>query len=249
MSKSKISNEAAALNSSKPAKSSSKSNPNSPVDPIDRISRVTASSSPGCLFIVVAPSGAGKTSLVRALLGQRPGVELSISFTTRAPRPGEQHGVDYFFIRIEEFLQKRAAGEFLESAEVHGNFYATSKTWIESRIAAGADILLEIDCQGAKQVSDLFIDAVGVFIAPPSIAELRERLLKRGQDSPEVIERRVTAARGELQQAGEFEYVIINQDFATALGQLLAIVDGARLRFAKQHARYTSLFESWGVRP
>jgi guanylate kinase len=206
------------------------------------------SSSLGCLFIVVAPSGAGKTSLVKALLGQRPGVELSISFTTRAPRPGEQDGVDYFFVSPAEFEQKRAAGEFLESALVHGNYYATSRTWIEARIAAGADILLEIDCQGAKQVIGMFPDAVGVFIAPPSIDELRERLLKRGQDSPEVIERRVTAARSELQQAGEFEYVIINQDFATALAQLLAIVDVARLRFAKQRARFASLFDAWGVR-
>ncbi len=226
MSKSKISSEEAGL---KPSKSSE------------------SSKSPGCLFIVVAPSGAGKTSLVKALLGQRPGVELSVSFTTRQPRPGEQQGLDYFFITTEAFLEMRAAGDFLESAEVHGNFYATSRTWIESRISVGADILLEIDCQGAQQVSDLFPDAVGVFIAPPSIAELRERLRKRGQDSANVIERRLTAARGELQQAGEFEYVIINQDFATALGQLLAIVDVARLRFAKQRARYSSLFESWGL--
>ena len=205
-------------------------------------------SSTGCLFIVVAPSGAGKTSLVKALLGQRPGVELSISFTTRAPRPGEQHGVDYFFVSTDEFLAKRQAGDFLEWAEVHGNFYATSRSWIESRMSSGTDILLEIDCQGAKQVRSMLDDAIGVFIAPPSIAELRERLLKRGQDSPEVIERRVTAAQGELQQAGEFEYVIINQDFATALAQLLAIVDVARLRFAKQRARYASLFEAWGTR-
>jgi guanylate kinase len=229
VSKSKISNEEAGLKSSK---SSNASN---------------ASKSPGCLFIVVAPSGAGKTSLVKALLAQRPGVELSVSFTTRQPRPGEQQGLDYFFISTETFLAMRAAGDFLESAEVHGNFYATSRTWIESRISVGADILLEIDCQGAQQVSRLFPDAVGVFIAPPSIAELRERLLKRGQDSADVIERRLTAARGELLQAGEFEYVIINQDFATALGQMLAIVDVARLRFAKQRARYSSLFESWGL--
>lgn len=202
----------------------------------------------GCLFIVVAPSGAGKTSLVRALLGQRPGVELSISFTTRAPRPGEQDGVDYFFIDRAEFERLRDAGEFLEHAEVHGNYYGTSRRWIESRMAQGADILLEIDCQGAHQVLQLFPDAVGVFIAPPSIAELRERLLRRGQDSPEVIERRLFAARDELRQAGDFEYVIINQDFATALQQLLAIVDVARLRFAKQRARHSSLFDDWGVR-
>lgn len=202
----------------------------------------------GCLFIVVAPSGAGKTSLVRALLGQRPGVELSISFTTRSPRPGEEHGVDYFFIDRREFERRRDAGEFLEHAEVHGNYYGTSRQWIESRMAQGADILLEIDCQGAHQVLQLFPDAVGVFIAPPSIAELRERLLRRGQDSPEVIDRRLLAARDELRQAGDFEYVIINQDFATALQQLLAIVDVARLRFAKQRARHSGLFDDWGAR-
>ena len=202
----------------------------------------------GCLFIVVAPSGAGKTSLVRALLGQRPGVELSISYTTRAPRPGELHGVDYLFIDRPEFERMRDAGEFLEHAEVHGNGYGTSRKWIEGRMTEGADILLEIDCQGAHQVLRLFPDAVGVFIAPPSIAELRERLMRRGQDSPEVIERRMIAARDELRQAGDFEYVIINQDFATALQQLLAIVDVARLRFAKQRARHPELFDEWGAR-
>lgn len=202
---------------------------------------------PGCLFIVVAPSGAGKTSLVRALLGHRPGVELSVSFTTRAPRAGERHGVDYLFVDRQEFLRMRGDGEFLEWAEVHGNLYGTSKTWIETRMAQGTDILLEIDCQGAYQVTQLFPDAVGVFIAPPSIHELRERLVKRGQDDGAVIERRLEAAKGELQQAGKFEYVIINQDFATALSQLLAIVDVARLRFSKQRARYSELFASWGV--
>jgi guanylate kinase len=206
-----------------------------------------ASRSLGCVFIVVAPSGAGKTSLVRALLAQRPGVQLSISFTTRAPRPGEEHGVDYFFVSVQDFDAMREAGDLLEWAQVHGNYYGTSRQWIESRTQVGADILLEIDYQGAAQVRKMFPDAVGVFIAPPSIAELRERLVKRGQDSAAVIARRLSAAEHELKQANQFEYVIINQDFASALGQLLAIVDAARLRFAKQRIRNADLFNSWGV--
>ena len=196
---------------------------------------------------MAAPSGAGKTSLVRALLAQRPGVELSISFTTREPRPGEENGVDYFFVSVAQFEAMRASGDLLEWAQVHGNFYGTSRQWIEGRIQQGADILLEIDYQGAAQVRQMFSDAIGVFIAPPSIAQLRERLIKRGQDSPPVIAARLSAAEHELKQIKQFEYVIINQDFASALGQLVAVVDAARLRFAKQRIRNQELFNSWGV--
>lgn len=196
----------------------------------------------GSLFVVVAPSGAGKTSLVRALLEQRPGVELSVSFTTRAPRPGERDGVDYRFIDRADFERRRAAGEFLEWAEVHGNLYGTSRDWIAARIAEDRDIVLEIDWQGAHQVQRLFPDAIGVFIAPPSMQALRERLRSRGQDSDEVIERRMAAARDELLQAHSFQYVIINQDFTTALSQLATIVDAAGLRFPKQQARERRLF-------
>jgi guanylate kinase len=196
----------------------------------------------GSLFVVVAPSGAGKTSLVHAMMRERPSVELSVSFTTRAPRPGEVNGRDYHFVDRADFERRRDAGEFLEWALVHGNYYATSRAWIAQRIAAGADILLEIDWQGAVQVQRLFPEAVGIFIAPPSIETLRERLQRRGQDSPEVIERRIANATGELQQADRFQYVIINQDFATALQQLLSIVDSARLRFGKQRARNPALF-------
>ena len=204
----------------------------------------------GSLFVVAAPSGAGKTSLVAAMLRQRPGVDLSVSCTTRAPRPGELDGRDYWFIERDEFERRREAGEFLEWALVHGNLYGTSRAWIAQRMAAGVDIVLEIDCQGAAQVATLFPDAVGVFIAPPSMDELRQRLRRRGQDSDEVIERRMAAAKSELSQAERFEYVIINQDFATALGQLLSIVDCARLRFGKQRARnpqsFAHLFGSFG---
>lgn len=197
--------------------------------------------------MVAAPSGAGKTTLVRALLERRPAIELSISCTTRKPRPGETHGVDYFFVSSEEFEQRRARGEFLEWAEVHGNLYATSRAWIDQRMSAGTDILLEIDCQGAVQVQQLFPDAVGIFIAPPSMEALRQRLTGRAQDTAEVIERRLAAAASEMQQASRFQYVIINQDFDTACRDLLAVVDAAGLRFAKQRSRYPRLFGLWGL--
>ncbi len=200
----------------------------------------------GSLFVIVAPSGAGKTSLVRALLNQRPNIELSVSTTTRTPRPGELDGRDYFFVDRPEFERRRAAGDFLEWAEVHGNLYGTSRRWIEQRIAAGADILLEIDWKGAEQVHRLYHDAVGIFIAPPSIEELRRRLVLRGQDSADVIERRLAAAESELRKADRFEYVIINQEFASALAHLLCIVDAAAMRFEKQRARYPELFRKYG---
>ncbi|GMV00881.1 MAG: guanylate kinase [Burkholderiaceae bacterium] len=202
---------------------------------------------PGSLFVVAAPSGAGKTSLVRALLADAPLMQLSVSFTTRAPRPGEVEGHDYFFVDQAGFEQRRAAGEFLEWAEVHGNLYATSRTWIEGRIDVGVDIVLEIDWQGATQVQRLFPDAIGIFIVPPSVGVLRERLTQRGQDSAEIIEQRVAAAQAELRQAHRFQYVIINQDFASALGDLRMIVQTARLRFAKQQARHPATFAALGI--
>jgi guanylate kinase len=205
-----------------------------------------ANSGAGSLFVIVAPSGAGKTSLVRALLNQRPNIELSVSTTTRLPRPGESDARDYFFVDRDEFERRRDAGDFLEWAEVHGNMYGTSRGWIEQRIAAGADILLEIDWKGAEQVQRLYPDAIGIFIAPPSLEELRRRLVLRGQDSVEVIERRLAGAESELRKADRFEYVIINQEFASALAHLLCIVDAAAMRFAKQRARYPELFRRYG---
>ena len=210
---------------------------------------MSASAFRGSLLIVVAPSGAGKTSLVRHLLGARQGLRLSVSYTTRPPRPGERDGVDYTFIDSAEFERRRAAGEFLEWAQVHGNAYATSRLWIEARMQAGEDIVLEIDWQGAAQVGRLIPDAVSVFIAPPSLETLRERLQARGQDSAEVIERRVAAARGELAHASECQYVIINQDFAVAAQALCGVLDAARSRFAQQQARHTELFDRLGITP
>ena len=198
----------------------------------------------GNLFILTAPSGAGKTSLVRALLARDPQVRLSISYTTRPPRPGEEDGRDYHFVTMAEFTQMLAAGEFLENAEVYGNLYGTSEQWIRTTLAAGDDVLLEIDWQGAAQVRRLFPDAVGTFIVPPSLPALQHRLLGRGQDSPEVVARRMAAAREDISHVGEFDYVIINDDFDTALADMLAVFRAYRLRVARQQARHIALFTS-----
>lgn len=206
-----------------------------------------ATTSSGSLFMVVAPSGAGKSTLVNALLEQEPSIKLSISFTTRQPRPGEQDGREYRFTSVEDFLKRRELGEFLESAEVHGNYYGTSRLLIQDQMKAGTDVLLEIDWQGAQQVKKQFPNAVGIFILPPSIAALEERLKKRGQDEDNVITRRILAAGGEIAHAPEFEYVIINQEFATALSELTAIVKATRCRFPQQAARNTSLFAQLGI--
>jgi guanylate kinase len=208
---------------------------------------IASYASSGSLFMVVAPSGAGKSTLVNALLAQEPSLKLSISYTTRMPRPGEQHGREYYFTSIEDFLKRRENGEFLESAEVHGNYYGTSRLLISDQMKAGTDVLLEIDWQGAQQVKKQFPDAVGIFILPPSIAALEERLTKRGQDEPHIITRRILAAGGEIAHAPEFEYVIINQEFAHALSELTAIVKATRCRFPQQAARSTSLFAQLGI--
>jgi len=196
----------------------------------------------GNLFVVSAPSGAGKTTLVRLLLEQDSGVKLSISHTTRAPRAGEVNGVAYHFTDIPAFVAMRDRGEFLEWAEVHGNFYGTSKVWISEQLTAGRDVLLEIDWQGAQQVKRLFPDAVGIFILPPSMAELERRLRGRGTDPEDVIQRRVAAAQGEMRHVGEFEFVIINNDLQEALKDLLAAVRASRLRFPAQRARHPDAF-------
>ena len=203
--------------------------------------------SAGSVFIVAAPSGAGKSSLVNALLAQEPGIVLSVSFTTRAPRPGEQDGREYFFVSEAEFREREAKAEFLESAQVHGNFYGTSKRLIEEHTRAGRDVLLEIDWQGAQQVRRQFPDAVGIFILPPSIAALEQRLKHRAQDSDEVIARRVQNAAGEIAHAVEFDYVIINENFDTALSQLVSIARASRCRFGQQAARSGDLFAGFGI--
>ena len=201
----------------------------------------------GNLFMVVAPSGAGKSTLVNALLAREANIQLSVSFTTRAPRAGEQSGREYRFVDVDEFMRRRAAGEFIESAEVHGNYYSTSRMWIDERVRAGTDVLLEIDWQGARQVKAQFAHAVGIFILPPSIDALEARLKKRGQDSPAVIVRRLLAAGSEIAHAPEFDYVIINEDFDLALSQLVAIVTATRLRYTTQAVRHHALFTQLGI--
>ena len=209
----------------------------------------TPTSFAGSLFIVAAPSGAGKSTLVNALLKQEPGIRLSISTTTRQPRPGEEHGREYHFTSADDFVARADAGEFLEWAEVHGNYYGTSRVLVEQVMKAGTDVLLEIDWQGARQVRKQFPGAVGIFIVPPSIAALEERLHKRGQDEPHVITKRLLAAGGEIAHAPDFDYVIINEEFDVALSEMSAIVKATRARFPQQAARNAALFAQLGIHP
>jgi guanylate kinase len=195
----------------------------------------------GSLFIVSAPSGAGKTSLVSELLAADPAVRKSVSYTTRAPRPGEAHGWHYHFIEDAEFEQMRARGGFLETAIVHGNLYGTSREAVERECASGHDVLLEIDWQGAAQIRKLMPGTISIFVLPPSIAALEERLRGRGQDAPEVIARRLSAARGEIAHVGEFDYVIINDDFNRAAQDLVSIIRAERLKLPRQLARHADL--------
>jgi len=180
------------------------------------------------LFVITAPSGAGKTSLIEALMKNDPSLKLSISYTTRAPRPGEKDGVDYHFVDDATFLAMRGRGEFLESAEVHGYRYGTSKKVITDALQRGEDLILEIDWQGARQVRAIYPDCVGIFILPPSIEELERRMRSRGKDAEAVMRRRLDNARGEMDHAGEFNYAIINKDFDIALRDLSRIIAAER---------------------
>jgi guanylate kinase len=201
----------------------------------------------GNVFVVVAPSGAGKSSLVNALLEQDPTLSLSVSATTRAPRSGETDGKDYRFVSKVEFAAMQQNNQLLEWAEVHGNFYGTPRDQIDQAIHHGRDVLLEIDWQGARQVKHLFTQTIGIFILPPSIQTLEQRLQLRGQDSQEVIARRIQAANEEISHAPECEYVIINQDFRTALAELTEVIAVARLRYGSQLAKNEALFASLGL--
>jgi guanylate kinase len=182
----------------------------------------------GRLFVITAPSGAGKSSLINALLEADPTLKLSISYTTRPPRPGEQNGREYHFVDAPGFRRMQGEGEFLESAEVHGNLYGTSKRVISEALASGQDLILEIDWQGARQVRSLYPDCVGIFILPPSVEELERRMRSRGQDSEAVIRRRLDNAKEELEHAGEFKYAIINKDFSQARRELAEIIRNER---------------------
>ena len=198
----------------------------------------------GTLFIFSAPSGAGKTSLVKGLLDSTGYIGVSVSHTTRAPRPGETDGKDYHFVPVEEFQQMVNRGAFLEHAQVFDNFYGTSQEWVESELAAGRDVILEIDWQGAEQVRRLMPDTISVFIAPPSISALRERLQKRGQDDEQTIERRMRDARKEMSHYGEYDSLIINDNFNNTVEELRAIVIARRHRLAAQQLRHQDVLSN-----
>ena len=198
----------------------------------------------GMLYIISAPSGAGKTSLVKALLEEMDFIEVSVSHTTRAKRPGEREGIDYHFVDQDTFKKMVAEEQFLEHAQVFDNFYGTSKEHIKDKLHEGIDIILEIDWQGAQQVRQQFTDCTTVFILPPSREELRTRLQGRGQDSEEIIERRMNEATEQMSHYKEFEYLIINDQFAHALGELKALIHAFRLRQTRQCRRHQALIES-----
>ncbi|AWW46314.1 guanylate kinase [Polynucleobacter paneuropaeus] len=201
----------------------------------------------GSMLMIVAPSGAGKSSLVNALLQSEPGLTISLSTTTRSPRPGEVDGKDYRFVTPEVFKQERDQGQFLEWAEVHGHFYGTSKTWIEQQMQTGSDVILEIDWQGAQQIRKLIPVVQWIFIFPPSIEALEERLRKRGQDEEATIERRLAAAHIELQHAHEANFIVINDAFDQALADLRHILAASRLRSGPVMARNPVLLKRLGV--
>ncbi|MCR6662984.1 MAG: guanylate kinase [Luteimonas sp.] len=198
----------------------------------------------GTLFIVAAPSGAGKSSIVNACLSRDSNIALSISFTSRAARPGERHAEHYHFISADEFKAMIRAGDFFEYAEVHGDWKGTAKQSVQPQLDAGKDVLLEIDWQGAQQVKAQVPDAVSVFILPPSREALEERMRKRGQDSEQVIAQRLANARGEMSHHAEFDYIIVNEVFDTAVEEMCAIFTASRLRRDLQVERHRELIEA-----
>ena len=198
----------------------------------------------GTLYIVSAPSGAGKSSIVNQVLARDPNISLSISFTSRKPRPGERHAEHYHFVDEAEFQRMIAAGDFFEHALVHGDWKGTARQSVEPMLAAGRDVLLEIDWQGARQVREQVRDAISIFILPPSRGALDERMHKRAQDSEETIARRLGAARDEMSHFGEYDYLIVNDDFEEAVDEMCAIFTASRLRQGRQVAKYGALLDA-----
>ncbi|CAN5378651.1 guanylate kinase [soil metagenome] len=198
----------------------------------------------GIPYVIAAPSGGGKTSLVNALVHAMPNILASVSFTTRPIRPGEQEGVNYHFISVEEFETLREQQTFLECANVFGHYYGTSKRWLEEKLTAGFDVILEIDWQGCRQIKQQFQECVSMFILPPSRATLLERLQRRAQDNPEVIAKRMIEAKSELSHYAEFDYLVVNDEFNQALADLQAIVCSHRLSQTRQSKQLAELLES-----
>lgn len=197
----------------------------------------------GTLYIISAPSGGGKTSLVSALLESVANLEVSVSHTTRLPRPGENNGVDYYFVDEKTFEQAIAKNAFIEYAKVFGNYYGTSQAWVKQKLQAGIDIILEIDWQGAKQIRSIMPEAIGIFILPPSWEVLEKRLRQRAQDSEEVINKRMAQAQDEMSHYHEYDYLIVNDNFAKALADLNAIIHVRRLRLLIQKIEQSHLLE------
>jgi len=201
----------------------------------------------GNLFIIAAPSGTGKTTLVKALVSEVPGVAVSISHTTRAKRPNEKNGVNYFFVGEEEFRQRIEKGEFLEYATVFGAFYGTSHSWVEAMLKKSMDVILEIDWQGMQQIKILIPSSISIFILPPSLDNLRARLINRKQDNAQVIQARLADVKETISHIQEFDYVIINDDFAQALSELKLVIKASRLLQRRQCERYTQLLAKLGA--
>ncbi len=198
---------------------------------------------PGNLYVIAAPSGAGKTTLVKALVDILPGISVSVSHTTRPKRPAETHGANYYFIDEAEFQRMIKHKDFLEHAVIFNHFYGTSRTWVEKTLVSGLDVILEIDWQGAQQIKHLFPSSISIFILPPSLADLSERLHKRNQDHPEIIKQRLRDARETVSHIHEFDFVVVNDNFDHAISDLKTIVQAERLLQKKQIAKYSALID------
>ncbi|TAK73742.1 MAG: guanylate kinase [Gammaproteobacteria bacterium] len=199
----------------------------------------------GNLYVIAAPSGTGKTTLVKALVDSLPHITVSISHTTRSKRPSEMHGVNYYFIEKAEFERMITRGEFLEHAVIFDHYYGTSREWVQETLEKGVDVILEIDWQGHQQIRSLFPDAISIFILPPSVEGLRERLVKRNQDRPDIIQRRLADAKETLSHVHEFDYVVVNDDFMQALHDLQIIVEAGRLLGSRQTAKFANIIENF----
>lgn len=197
----------------------------------------------GNLYVIAAPSGAGKTTLVKAVVDVLPGITVSISHTTRQKRPGETHGINYYFVDKLEFQRMIDHQDFLEHAVIFDNQYGTSKTWVEQTLAQGIDVILEIDWQGHQQIKNIFPQTTSIFILPPSLKDLRDRLIKRNQDHPDVIKKRLADVQETVSHIHEFDYVVVNDDFSRAQHDITIIIEAGRLEQKRQTSRYARLID------